>query len=317
MASVPGRKPRILILHNMRDYESGHGFATPIIDWYEELGRRKVIEPQVVGLRKNSKDVNPPLEAVRRGHVDGIVAVALVSEQYLGELAAFKIPMVVLDYEPLMKIADSVAFDNVAAARQLGCVIAGLGHRDILYVSRFIPDFNPVANANSRIEATASLERRGGLMLGCEGTSATLWGMLPWHSFGGVTSSTGADGMTDARLHFKKMIEQAGRPPDCIVTVDHAVADDMLVLTRELGLRIPEDVSMATFQVNPFFADHPETLKISHMSMDYRLMADEGWRLLSARMQKSGRAAQIQNKRLGSTWLDHGSVRDRSKRPGK
>lgn len=312
MASgVVNRKPRILILHGMRAEVAKKSYATPILDWFEDLGRRGIIEPLMIGVRPDSTTMHPPLDAARRGNVDGIVSVALFSEEYLSDLAACNIPLVILDHEPLMKLADSVAFDNVGAAAQLGREIVERGHRNILYVSRYVRDPRPVAHADPRIEAIASQERRGGLMTACEGSSAAIWGMLPWHSFGALTSSTGSDALTDARIRLKRMLDQAGRPPDCIVAVDYAVAEDMYSLIQEFGWRVPENVSLATFQLHPYVAEHPLWLKISHMSMDYGLMAEEGWRLLSARMKKGGSAAPIQNSRISAIWLDFGSVVDR------
>ncbi len=310
-SAITHRRPRILILHGMKP--GRRSFSSPIVEWYEDLGHRGLIEPIVLGASAASMDNHPPMDAVNQTKPDGIVTAALYSDEDLSGLLALKVPLVVLDHEPLMKIADSVGFDNVGSARQLGQLIIERGHKDILYVSRVITDPHPVANADPRIEAIASQERRGGLMTAMEGTSATIWGMLPWHSYGAITSSTGSDAKTDARFRLKKLIAQAGRPPDCVVAVDFSVAEEMHALIQEFGWRVPEDVSLATFRLNPYVADDPSTLKISHMSMDYNLMAEAGWQMLSARLKKGGSTAPIHTQRLSTIWLDFGSVIDRRK----
>jgi DNA-binding LacI/PurR family transcriptional regulator len=306
-------KPRILLLHPARPSQARNTFCTPVINWFQNLAMQGKIDLQVEGLPSDSEGMGtscPPLKAADPARIDGIVTIALISEQYLADLAALRIPMVVLDHQPLPSASvDSVAFNNMPAAENLGRRITNLGHRDALYVSRFLRDPLAVANADPFIEAPSSAERRNGLIQAFEGTQTNMWGIFPWHTFGGPI---GADARADARWRMDKTFGQIGKYPDCIVTVDYAVAEEFHLLLQERGLSVPKDISLATFQLHPYCEEQPQRLHVSHMRYDYLQMAAEGWRLLSARLASpTARAAPPQAAKVGSTFFDCGTLADR------
>jgi hypothetical protein len=129
MASVP----RIILLHPIKP-QFKIGFCTPVIHWYQNLAMQGKIELTVVGpTAELGKGIShPPLDAVDPSKFDGVVAVAIVNEPFLADVATRGLPTIVLDHQPLPATAiDSVAFNNTASAENLGRRVTNLGHRAV------------------------------------------------------------------------------------------------------------------------------------------------------------------------------------------
>jgi len=297
------RPHRILVLHPLNAAEVHQAWATPMVAHFANLHRQGTIDAQLVGPHAGQFRA---LNTVKTDDFDGIVTIGLTSEQYLAELAERRLPMVVLDHKPQSAAVDSVCFNNQLAGENLAKRIASLGLREILYVSRFFRDAKPAPGADPIIEMPASAERRIGLLQGAAGSATMIWPLFPWYSGGGGIL---ADAKTDSRWRLAHTIRQAEHWPDCIVTVDYSVAEEVVGLLAEQGLSVPRNLALATFQVFPHCDGHAPAHQLSHMQGDYLQMAEVGWRLLAARLNGGpARSAEPQSFMVDMKFADHGTL---------
>jgi len=298
---TPASKPRILLLHYGATGQVGQSFMAAVARVFEDIAHQGQIQLCEVGI---DQDEAALLDAARKVH--GIVTISIGSDSFLADLALLQKPMVVLDHEPLGRKVDSVSFDNFGAAEELGKKIVELGHRDVLYVSRFYLDPKPMKGAETQIESMPSADRRNGLARAFEGTDVTLWGLFPWFSHAGGISH---DAKSDARWRLDKTIKEVGKTPDCIVAVDYSVSEEIVALLRERKLTVPRDVSMADFQIFPRYAASDGCQPSTHMQLNFTQLGQEGWRLLSARLKND--PSSQQRLRLKCSFIHQGTLADR------
>ncbi|HYF48137.1 MAG TPA: substrate-binding domain-containing protein [Planctomycetota bacterium] len=301
-------KPLILLLYYGASARRNGSFMSSTIEVFEKAADAGEIE-----LYSTGTDISDDVLREEAQRADGIVTISIGNDLFLNDLGRLNKPMVVLDHDPLGGNADSVCFDNFAAAEELGKKIVALGHRDVLYVSRFAKDLKAVEGANPHVETTPSSDRRNGLARAFEGTDVTLWSIFPWYSGGGGISN---DAKTDARWRFANTIQQVGKMPDCIVNVDYSVSEEFIAILAEHNLQVPRDLSMADFQIFPRY-EKREQLPMSHMRLDFTQMGQKGWRLLRDRLHdRELRNAPPRRVRLKCAYVDEGTLHQRGAAAG-
>lgn len=188
----------------------------------------------------------------RRRRVDGLLVVAPHTyDRFLGTLERLHVPMIVVGVQPAGKDICSVSLDDAKGIRLLCEHLYGLGHRNMAFVAG--PDF--VTTSEQRKQAYVQFCRDKGLE-------------CPAHYIqpGSFSIQTGREAV---RRHFADGPRRVPRQrshacPTAIVAANDLMALGAMDAARELGLRVPEDLSIAGFDNLPVGGELPATLTTIH-----------------------------------------------------
>jgi len=165
-------------------------------------------------------------------HVDGIVLAATTLSSGLARTCAeASIPVVL--FNRVMgpgsggQSVSSVRGDNLAGGRALAEFLVAGGHRRIAYI----------AGAE---ESSTNLERERGFREGLAAAGRHIW-----------ARATGNYDFQQAQQAARELFAAAERPDAVFVASDHMAFAVMDTLRFELGLRVPEDVSVVGFDNVP------------------------------------------------------------------
>jgi DNA-binding LacI/PurR family transcriptional regulator len=170
--------------------------------------------------------------AVRRATVDGVVAIGLSGDHpEVEQIRSAGLPMVLVDSEDLPEHS-SVVVDDEGGARAAAEHLVGLGHRDILVVAVERPE---PATAES---PTGVAERR--LRGYRAGVAATGLDIGPSWIVAGRASIDGGEAAFQRAWAY-------GLRPTAVLAMSDAMAIGSMRAARQLGLRMPADLSVVGF----------------------------------------------------------------------
>ena len=173
--------------------------------------------------------------AVRRATVDGVVAIGLSGDHpEVEQIRSSGLPMVLVDSEDLPEHS-SVVVDDEGGARAAAEHLVGLGHRDVLVVAVERPE-----SRDDRIpdRAAGVVDRRlRGYRAGL-GTAGM--DLTPEWIVAGRASIDGGEAA------FQRAWS-AGLRPTGVLAMSDAMAIGALRAARQLGLRVPDDLSVVGF----------------------------------------------------------------------
>ncbi len=160
--------------------------------------------------------------------VQGIVmASASMSSSLARECTRTGTPVVLFNrYVPSLPVS-SVTSDNIEGGRQLAHFLADGGHRRIAFIA-------------GQEDSSTSRDREAGFYKGLAERDMTVW----HRAVGGYTT----DG---AKAATREIFAEAGGADAIFVANDHMAFTVMDVLRRDLGLRIPQDVSVVGYDDVP------------------------------------------------------------------
>ncbi|RWX11799.1 LacI family transcriptional regulator [Rhizobium hidalgonense] len=192
-------------------------------------------------LINSGEDVDLERAAIRTllaKRVDGLIVSPAKDHdvEHLHEAIRSGLPLVLLDRGSETLDVDTVIADDRHAAENITRRLIALGHRRIVYLTACdTPDhsFRAVEDIN-----TGSVRRRIEGYLGvC--LEASFIGMEKWVKVGAVTPE---------KTHriVSEMLQSAQRPT-AIIASDSIIALEVFKVHRQLGLSIPEDVSLISF----------------------------------------------------------------------
>lgn len=160
--------------------------------------------------------------------VQGIVmASATMSSSLARECTRTGTPVVLFNrYVPSLPVS-SVTSDNIEGGRQLAHFLADGGHRRIAFIA-------------GQEDSSTSRDREVGFYKGLAERGLTVW----HRAVGGYT-------MDGAGAAAREIFTEAGGVDAVFVANDHMAFAVMDVLRRDLGLRVPEDVSVVGYDDVP------------------------------------------------------------------
>ncbi|RJO63420.1 MAG: LacI family transcriptional regulator [Candidatus Omnitrophota bacterium] len=161
--------------------------------------------------------------------VGGIIFADLIGNKHqLEEALGSGIPTIVINnYVDHLEV-NCIAIDNAGGAKNAVKYLIGLGHRLIAHISG---DLITQA-ASKRLEGYEAALKENKISLPAEFIIKTDY-------------SRG-----QARLAAEKLLKLS-RPPTAIFTASDSMALEVMAVARELGVRIPEDLSIVGFDDNP------------------------------------------------------------------
>ena len=171
--------------------------------------------------------------AMGRATVDGVVAIGLSAEHpEVGQIRSAGLPMVLVDSDDLPEHS-SVIVDDEAGARAAAELVVGLGHRDVLIVAVEGPE-----------SPTGQPRRQGVTERRLRGYQAALDAAgIPVPSDHVVAGRASIEGGAFA---FQRAWA-AGIRPTAVLAMSDAMAIGAMRVARELGLRVPDDLSVVGF----------------------------------------------------------------------
>jgi DNA-binding LacI/PurR family transcriptional regulator len=163
----------------------------------------------------------------RRERADGVLIISLAPrDEDLTRLAESPVPVVLVDANhPFLTMLNRVITNDEDGGRQATAHLIGLGHRRIGYISDpFETPFN----------FTASFDRHRGYLRALEAAGIPL--QPEWHRWG-------AHSRVEARRLAQELLTLPDRPT-AIFAASDTQAMGVMEAARQLGLRVPEDVSV-------------------------------------------------------------------------
>ena len=227
--------------------------------------------------------------AMRRATVDGVVAIGLSGDHpEVEQIRSAGLPMVLVDSEDLPEHC-SVVVDDEGGARAAAEHLVELGHRDILVVAVERPDSptdrSPTGVAERRLRGYRTA-------LGAAGID-----LSPDWIVAGRASIDGGEAAFQRAWAF-------GLRPTAVLAMSDAMAIGSMRAARQLGLRMPDDLSVVGFDDIDLAALVDPALTTVHQPI--RQKGVDAVRLLLAEMElRSG--IQPEHLRLETRLIVRGS----------
>ena len=209
--------------------------------------------------------------AVGRATVDGVVAIGLSGDHpEVEQIRRSGLPMVLVDSEDLPEHG-SVVVDDEGGARAAAEHLVGLGHRDILVVAVERPESRAERDAEGR-DGVADRRLRGyRAALAAAGLR-----LSPDWIVAGRASIDGGESAFQRAWSF-------GLRPTAVLAMSDAMAIGAMRAARQLGLRIPDDLSVVGFDDIDLAAHVDPALTTVHQPI--RQKGIDAVRLLLAEME--------------------------------
>ncbi len=234
--------------------------------------------------------------AVGRAVVDGVIAVGLAaSHPEVEQVRAAGVPLVMVDSSALSD-QPSVEIDDEGGARGAAMHLLGLGHRDILIVGVEPPN----AGALAEPQGVTGRRMRGYVTAleehGLDVPSGAVV-VAPASIEGGI-----------AALH---RVWQHGLRPTGVLAMSDAIAIGVLRAARELGRRVPDDLSVVGYDDIDISQHTDPPLTTVHQPI--RQKGETAARLLLSVIE--GRAQAPEHIRLETRLIVRGSTAKAPRRP--
>ena len=228
-------------------------------------------------------------------HVDGIVLAATTLSSALARSCAdADIPVVLFNRIMAAGSAGSVSSvrgDNVAGGRAVAQFLAQAGHRRIAYIA-------------GNEESSTNLERERGFREGLADAGLHIW-----------ARATGNYDFEQAKRATHELFRPAQPQPDAVfVASDHMAFAVMDVLRFELGLRVPEDVSVVGFDNVPQAAWGAYQLTTVEQPVEPMIEATV---TLLAQYLRGDEAPPVQNVVVPGSLVVRGSCRQAPPKPSR
>ncbi|MEI8243294.1 MAG: substrate-binding domain-containing protein [bacterium] len=171
--------------------------------------------------------------------VDGVVLLGVENDDYLRAFHAWEFPGVVVDYHTADMPLDCVVCDNAAGARRAVRQVLELGHRRLLYVERALASstLTPGANDPLPLKPSDAIERRDAVSAELRAAAPVRWDVVALWNEGDVKE-------TAFRSAWDRAASAWSGRPTVVLTDDEVMARTVALELAELGLRVPEDVSV-------------------------------------------------------------------------
>ncbi|MFC5827675.1 LacI family DNA-binding transcriptional regulator [Nonomuraea insulae] len=191
-----------------------------------------------------SSDLNPEREravlaAFESRTVDGVALTSSTADSStLRKLTASGMPMVFIDRRPADVAGPAVLCDNEAAARRAVQYLIGLGHTDLAMIS------------GPRTMATAA-QRLAGFRAACAEAGLSIRPECVREGYLGIEGGSKA---------MRRVLE-LDTPPTAVFSFNNLLGVGALSATREMGVEVPGEVSLLTFDDMTLFpfVDPPVT----------------------------------------------------------
>jgi DNA-binding LacI/PurR family transcriptional regulator len=241
--------------------------------------------------------------AVGRSTVDGVVAIGLSADHpEVGQIRGAGLPMVLVDSDDLPEHS-SVVVDDESGARAAAEHLLAFGHRDVVVIAVEGPEV-------SREDADLAAPRA--TLDATQGETVTARRLRGYRA---AFAATGVELATDRVVAGRASIEGGasafhrawalGNRPTAVLAMSDAMAIGAMSAARELGLRIPDDLSVVGFDDIDLAAHVDPPLTTVHQPI--RQKGADAVRLLLDEVEQRG-ANRPEHLRLETRLIVRGST---------
>ncbi len=235
-------------------------YFVALADRVEELAATEGYDVLHVFSRYNGSAELHRVETLLRYGIAGLLLLpGWQPEATLDRLARAEVPTVILDRPIEDGRFDEVSVDVADATRGVASELYALGHRRIAFISA-LPDL------------LISRRRISGLEEGLRAARGR----------GSVSVIRRSEDPAVFRVQLSELMQGPGRPTALVVTSSPGI-EQALRAMRELGLRVPDDVSLVAVN-QPAWAE-VVTPALAGVRPPSEAIAERAWALLHARMQ--------------------------------
>lgn len=234
----------------------------------------------LVDLRGDEKDELAAAETLVGSRVSGVIATPVTAQlsEYLGRIG---VPLIEVDRRFDAETTDAVVVDNRAAARDTTTRLLKAGHQRIALLI-------------DETEWTTGEERQRGYIDALEAQKVRVDESLI------VQAGWDADQAKDAALRILSRTDR----PTAVFAANNVLAEGTWRAASELGLRIPEDVSVAGFDEAPWMSMvHPG---VSTRVQDPGVLGAAALRALLERIESPD--APVRTIVMPTVFVDRGSI---------
>jgi LacI family transcriptional regulator len=260
--SGKGTAKYIALLHT-ESYEYGWSFIRPCIMVLEDILIKHGYFPVIFDMGKNAS-TEDVLNRVLQSRAGAVLSIHYGNPELCEKLEDMNIPVVIINNSNFQDRFSTVCIDDFQGAYEGSLHLIKLGHRDILYID-FLRPFMPSVITDRFIGFKKALDEYG----------------IPFAQDQRITLN-----LADVEAIRPKLEGYFGNDsrPTAIFFHDDYIAALVLVILRELGLRVPEDLSIiAPGDVLDY--NQPFLPKITTMSSNTSLMAQIAGELLINRLK--------------------------------
>jgi LacI family transcriptional regulator len=212
-------------------------FFTSVARGVEDRGREEGYGVFLCNTDEDEDTEVQYLNLLRGRRVDGILLASAGGDStHIRRLAESGIKLVLLDRGVAGLDIPSVQVNNVESMREATSYLLSLGHRDIAVIT----GKPSVSNSEERLEGYVWALREAGIPVR---DSLILSGRFTY------------EGGYESGLH----IAQVDPRPTAVLSCNNIMTTGLLVALRESSMRVPEDISVISFDDLPFFSllEHP------------------------------------------------------------
>lgn len=237
-----------------------HDYFANILNSFKVMAESKGYDITFINSSKKHKKGKTYLEHCRYRGLDGVVIACIKFDNpEVVELLESDIPVVTIDYQYDGRI--SVVSNNASGMKNLVEYVISKGHTKIAYISG-----NATAVTKQRLESFNKTMKKHKLAVPDE-----------------YQISSGYRDLQKAAYYTKQLMELP-EPPTCILYADDYSAVGGINQLREMGLSIPEDISVAGFD-NIFIAGQLKP-RLTTVSQDTKKIGKKAAEKLIALIEK-------------------------------
>ncbi|MFH1707550.1 MAG: substrate-binding domain-containing protein [Planctomycetota bacterium] len=188
---------------------------------------------------------------------DGIMSLGIQDEDYIGDLEAVGLPVVVADYWPVLSGVDAVSVDGRRAGAMAAEILYDKRHEYLAFIGH--GRGNPTHGEFYKDTDAVAMEDGIRLMAGMRGFSR----FAVFYPKSGAREATLTDFITD-------MLSRKERPTG-IIRAGVGAARDILTTAQRIGLNCPRDFSLITMTV---VEDQTDIEKFARLTFALREMGE-------------------------------------------
>jgi DNA-binding LacI/PurR family transcriptional regulator len=262
--------------------------------------------------------------AVGRSTVDGVVAIGLSADHpEVEQIRGAGLPMVLVDSDDLPEHS-SVVVDDESGARTAAQHLLELGHRDVVVMAVEGPEQSRDGDATSEARDDDAHDAMPAPRLPSNGEGVTARRLRGYRAaFAAAGAAIPADRVVAGRASIEGGVSAfhrawaLGLRPTAVLAMSDAMAIGAMSAARELGLRIPGDLSVVGFDDIDLAAHVDPPLTTVHQPI--RQKGADAVRLLLAEVEQR-EANRPEHLRLATRLIVRGSTgsapRERQEVPG-
>ncbi|MCD6364439.1 MAG: GntR family transcriptional regulator [Planctomycetes bacterium] len=222
----------------------------------------------------------PSMEEIADSGVDGVILLGVIFHDYIAEAATWGVPVVVVDHHDPGIALDYIVPDNAGACAAVVNHLAELGHRKLAYFDSFIAR-KPGPTGGTRMDCSAN-ERREGILRAARAAGIQVHTPMFRATLPPIFLQD-----PSRRVDINDLVEvlKAGRDaPTAVVADSEASVNYLLRHLGEVGIRIPQDVSLAA-TAGPARAEATAT---TGCRVNFPEMGEQAVELLQFRSRRPG-----------------------------